>query len=44
MVPLCAARVQDLGSADYVRVECIACGHEEMIPKIGLTQGLRLPR
>jgi hypothetical protein len=26
-----------------VRVECIACGHDEMIPKVGLTQGLRLP-
>jgi hypothetical protein len=43
MVPLYAARVQDLGPDDFVRVECIACGHDEMIPKVGLTQGLRLP-
>ena len=25
------------------RVECIACGHDEMIPRIGLVVGLRLP-
>jgi hypothetical protein len=43
MVPLYAARIEDLGPDDFLRVECIACGHDEMIPKVGLTQGLRLP-
>src|SRR5712691_12283110 len=31
----------DLRPGDFVRVEC-ACGHEEMIPAVTLTQGLRL--
>ena len=44
MVSLSAARVQDLGPDDFLLVECIACGHDEMIPKVGLTQGLRLPQ
>jgi hypothetical protein len=43
MVPLYAACIEDLGPDDFIRVECNACGHDEMIPKIGLTQGLRLP-
>jgi hypothetical protein len=34
MVPLNAARVQDLGPDDFVRVESIACGHDEMIPNV----------
>jgi hypothetical protein len=37
------ARIEDLGPGDFVPVECIACGDDEMIPKVGLTQGLRLP-
>ena len=36
------ARISDLGPGDFVRVEC-ACGHDEMIPAAGLTQGMRLP-
>jgi hypothetical protein len=35
MVPLYTVRVQDLGQDDFVQVECIACGHDEMVPKIG---------
>lgn len=30
MVPLYAARIEDLGPGDFVRVECIAC-HNELI-------------
>jgi len=43
MVPLYAARIEDLGPGDFVNVECIACGHSELIPASGLLQGLRLP-
>ena len=42
MVPLYAARIEDLGPRDFVRVEC-ACGHDEMIAAAGLTHGMRLP-
>jgi hypothetical protein len=31
MVPLYTVRVQDLGQDDFVQVECIACGHDEMV-------------
>jgi hypothetical protein len=27
MVPLYAARIEDLGPGDFVRVDCAACGH-----------------
>jgi hypothetical protein len=43
MKMLYEARMQDLGPGDFVRVECAACGHEELIPAIGLQQGMRLP-
>ena len=42
MVPLYAARIEDLGPSDFVRVECIACGHM-LIPPSSLLHGLRLP-
>jgi hypothetical protein len=42
MVPLYAARIEDLGPGDFVKVECV-CGHSELIPSSGLQQGLRLP-
>jgi hypothetical protein len=42
MVPLYATRIQDLSPGDFVRVECIACGHDELIPPGGLLVGLRL--
>ena len=34
MVPLYAARVEDLGLGDFLKVECGACGHDELIPAI----------
>jgi hypothetical protein len=27
MVPLYAARIEDLGSGDFVKVDCAACAH-----------------
>jgi hypothetical protein len=42
MVPLVAARIEDLGPGDLVRVECAACGHDALIPRSALLQGLRL--
>jgi hypothetical protein len=35
MKMLYEARIQDLGPGDFVRVECAACGHEELIPRSG---------
>jgi hypothetical protein len=43
MVPLYAARIEDLGPGDFVRAECAVCGHDELIPASALLQGLRLP-
>lgn len=43
MRPLYDARIEDLGPGDFVRVECVACGHDETIPRSGLLVGLRLP-
>ena len=44
MVPLNAARIEDLGSGDFVRVQCIACGHDERLTADQLrVKGLRLP-
>jgi hypothetical protein len=43
MVPLYAARIEDLGPGDFVKAGCIACGHDELIPASALLQGLRLP-
>src|SRR5689334_25017057 len=40
MVPLYAARVQDLGTGDYVVIKCGACGHTAEIPPSGLLRGL----
>ncbi len=31
MVPLYAARIEDLSPGDFVRVECAACGHDALI-------------
>jgi hypothetical protein len=42
MVPLYAARVQDLKTGDFVVVECGACGHATAIPPSSLVHGLRL--
>ena len=43
MVPLYAARIEDLGPGDFVKMECAACGHDALIPASALLQGLRLP-
>ncbi len=43
MRPLYDARIGDLGPGDFVKVECVACGHDVLIPSTGLLQGLRLP-
>ena len=32
IVPLCKARVSDLGPDDFVKVTCYGCGHETLIP------------
>ena len=37
------ARIEDRGDGDFLRVERVASGHEEMIPRIGLLVGLHLP-
>ena len=31
MVPLYAVRIEDLGPGDFVRVQCLACGHDELL-------------
>src|SRR5262249_55001126 len=44
MVPLYAARIEDLGPGDFVRVQCIACGHDELLTADQLrVKGLALP-
>ena len=35
--------IEDLAPGDFVRVECIACGHAMLIPPSLLLNGLRLP-
>jgi hypothetical protein len=42
MVPLYAARIEDLGPGDLAKVECAGCGHYELIPASALLRGLRL--
>ena len=42
MVPLYAARIEDLKPGDFVVAECSACGHTIAIPHTGLVHGLRL--
>jgi len=43
IVPLYSARIEDLGPGDLVKVECGACGHDMLIPAVGLLQGMRVP-
>jgi hypothetical protein len=35
--------IGDLGPGDFVYVECAACGHDLLIPSVGLQRGLKLP-
>ena len=37
------AGIEDLGPGDFLKVECAACRHYELVPPIGLLQGWRLP-
>jgi hypothetical protein len=44
MKPLYAARMEDLGPGDYVKAECVACGHTELLASNQLrVRGLPLP-
>ena len=44
MLPLYAARIQDLGHGDFVKVECIGCGHVGLLAPDKLRiKGLTLP-
>jgi hypothetical protein len=43
MVPLYAARIEDLGPGDFVKVDCAACGHTALLAaaflnRLGLSQ------
>ena len=42
MRPLYDARIEDLGPGDFLHVQCV-CGHDDLIPRVGLLQGWRLP-
>jgi hypothetical protein len=42
MVPLYAARVQDLGTGDFVVIKCGACGHTAELWPSALIRGLGL--
>ena len=43
MRALFEAQLSGLGPDDFVKAECTACGHDILIPAVGLLQGLRLP-
>jgi len=43
MVPLYAARIEDLGPGDFVKVDCGACGHTALLAPAFLS-GLGLER
>ena len=44
MVPLYAARIEDLGPGDFVKFECAACGRDELLAPDALRiKGVPLP-
>jgi hypothetical protein len=44
MLPLHAARIEDLGQGDFVKVDCAACHHIALLtPEFLLRLGLNLP-
>ena len=44
MVPLYAARIEDLAPGDYMLVQCTACGHDELLTSDQLrVKGVQLP-
>ena len=47
MMPLYAARIEDLGQGDFVKVDCAACHHVALLPleallKVGLSRGAKV--
>jgi hypothetical protein len=47
MLPLYAARIEDLGSGDFVKVDCAACHHvalltPEALLRVGLSPGAKV--
>jgi hypothetical protein len=44
MIPLYAARIEDLGPRDFAKAECAACEHDRLILASALHRGLRLRR
>jgi len=38
MVPLYAARIEDLGLGDFVKLDCAACGHTALLTPSFLTR------
>jgi hypothetical protein len=43
MLPLYAARIEDLGRGDFVKIDCAACHHVALLTPEAL-RGLGLPR
>ena len=39
MLPLCAARIEDLGQGDFVKVDCAACHHVALLTPEALLKG-----
>ena len=37
MVPLYTAKIEDLGSGDFVKIDCTACGHTALLTPASLT-------
>ena len=45
MVPLYAARIADLGPGDFVKVDCVGCGHTALLtPSFLARLGLKASR
>jgi ribosomal protein S27E len=47
MMPLYAARIEDLGQSDFVKVDCAACHHvalltPEALLRLGLSPGAKV--
>jgi hypothetical protein len=38
MVPLYLAKVEDLGSGDFVKIDCAACGHTALLTPASLAR------
>ena len=43
MMPLYAARIEDLGQGDFVKVDCAACHHVALRSKPQLVLTFRIP-